>query len=639
MYLFFLQCYVIPCFSKPSSFSTWKDEIENSVKRNIKGCPYHYIEQANSSYIISSDVFTVKRIFPFKHELRPFQELSSSLTKVHKDLAVTAALRGYNYEKWGKETESRWEIPSNHPGQNRLNCINMTQLASNGKIYAFYDSFKKVDRAFYLSIIKNGFIHPSGAVMSSCGYYQGEELCENRWDYAGKWNTDCKNTLKRMKLQWDNAFFPTDPEKVIKEKDYKNLINGCSDKTDLGSPGAENGQFLVTKEEKVFIISSLWDYNYHHFISDSLGRLARHYDFLKKHSDIKIHIRSFEEYDNMHRNNPDFKKSSQKMRNALFELLGFNTSRLVSGPVLAKEVYIPRALRCAYALSNPMELRVLVKHFYSNMKYFTKRHYPHLSKYLTVGSSFSSSTSSTSLNSQQQKRPSSAFFSKSNNGNRKLDEKSVVVSTNRLSSSHPNILTVLTESFIESTSIYWPSSLSSEFIQTNKQKEKNMIIMQRFHPVDTDRYWDDNTFAKLILSFAQAFPEHNIIPFSSQRLSNPDYCLACDILLMTQSDILVGAHGAGLTNMMFFPVGTMIVEIVGETKDVNMPVCGYYGPYAAIFGHHHYTYAFHFEKGWPLLAQQAADEASSFYQFLRKRKSDELIIPVYDSIVGVPYRP
>lgn len=48
-----------------------------------------------------------------------------------------------------------------------------------------------------------------------------------------------------------------------------------------------------------------------------------------------------------------------------------------------------------------------------------------------------------------------------------------------------------------------------------------------------------------------------------------------------------------------------------------MPVCGYYGPFAGIYGHHHYTYAFLFEQKWPLESQVAADEASSFYSFLR----------------------
>jgi hypothetical protein len=47
--------------------------------------------------------------------------------------------------------------------------------------------------------------------------------------------------------------------------------------------------------DKVFVITGLYDNNFHHFMIDSLTRLGRHITFLRENPDIKIHIRTTEE--------------------------------------------------------------------------------------------------------------------------------------------------------------------------------------------------------------------------------------------------------------------------------------------------------------------------------------------------------
>ena len=43
----------------------------------------------------------------------------------------------------------------------------------------------------------------------------------------------------------------------------------------------------------------------------------------------------------------------------------------------------------------------------------------------------------------------------------------------------------------------------------------------------------------------------------------PAQDLACDIQEYSGTDLLIGVHGAGLTNMMFMRPGGIVVEIVG----------------------------------------------------------------------------
>ena len=41
------------------------------------------------------------------------------------------------------------------------------------------------------------------------------------------------------------------------------------------------------------------------------------------------------------------------------------TSRIISGTILARKVYIPRATQCYFALSNPLEIRLLAKEMHA----------------------------------------------------------------------------------------------------------------------------------------------------------------------------------------------------------------------------------------------------------------------------------
>jgi capsular polysaccharide biosynthesis protein len=57
-------------------------------------------------------------------------------------------------------------------------------------------------------------------------------------------------------------------------------------------------------------------------------------------------------------------------------------------------------------------------------------------------------------------------------------------------------------------------------------------------------------------------------------------CLSCQVRLYARTDILVGLHGAGLTNIVYMPPGSLLVELAGQFDGRMQPVCGYHGPLA-----------------------------------------------------------
>ena len=169
----------------------------------------------------------------------------------------------------------------------------------------------------------------------------------------------------------------------------------------------------------------------------------------------------------------------------MFSFLGIDPARIIFGPVLANEVFIPRALHCSYTLSNPLEILALSK--------------------LVIRASL-----------------------------RKLSR----------GGSHSGSI------------------------------KRNIILQQRSSKYEDPRDWTNQTFMRVVEAFRNVFADHNVVTMPSRDESQDGYCLECAIADYQRADVLVGMHGAGLTNMMFMPPGALIVELVGEFTDVNMPLCG-----------------------------------------------------------------
>jgi hypothetical protein len=68
---------------------------------------------------------------------------------------------------------------------------------------------------------------------------------------------------------------------------------------------------------------------------------------------------------------------------------------------------------------------------------------------------------------------------------------------------------------------------------------------------------------------------------------------------------------------MFMPPGSILIEIVGQFDGRMMPLCGYHGTLAAIFGVHHYIYYFDYKGEEVLDFEEVVREAKNFYEVVK----------------------
>ena len=224
-------------------------------------------------------------------------------------------------------------VADDHPSQKRVMCVNISRTLGYGyTLNNIYEQFSKITCTSYLIEGRQGVIDKLGSVMFSCGMYKGHEGGETRFSNSLDWAHKCRDYLKQSNVPW-NTFFHQ-----IRNPDQQDIIANCS-----------SNKLPAIFHRKLFIMTAIWDMNFHHFLVDSLSRIARYLDFLRRHPEIMIHFRNFDP------NTPT------KSRDMILSLLRINSSRLVGGTVAADVVYIPRAMKIADSLKNPAEVRLLAK--------------------------------------------------------------------------------------------------------------------------------------------------------------------------------------------------------------------------------------------------------------------------------------
>ena len=129
-------------------------------------------------------------------------------------------------------------------------------------------------------------------------------------------------------------------------------------------------------------------------------------------------------------------------------------------------------------------------------------------------------------------------------------------------------------------------------------------------------------------SFEASFPGHTVLLLSDTNKDMTE-CIACQIALYQRTNVLVGIHGAGITNIMFMPPDSLLVEVTGEFDGRMAPVCGYHGPLAAAYGVHHYLWLWQWKYNarskpvYPSKEQyhSLAREAKEFHASLDKTRN------------------
>src|SRR5690348_13085773 len=132
--------------------------------------------------------------------------------------------------------------------------------------------------------------------------YRSQDGCETRWDHIAKpWWHRCHHYMQQQRLEWSSLWeYPSS----LKDTDTINrgtrnhsqlqleLYQKCSDDSVL----AKYHKFspIPQRVERAFVIDALWDFNYHHFLADSVARLISNLRYLQRHPDVKVHVRAFE---------------------------------------------------------------------------------------------------------------------------------------------------------------------------------------------------------------------------------------------------------------------------------------------------------------------------------------------------------
>ena len=199
---------------------------------------------------------------------------------------------------------------------------------------------------------------------------------------------------------------------------------------------------------------------------------------------------------------------------------------------------------------------------------------------------------------------------------------------------------LLAKELIERAKVVTSTSTSTTASTKNKKPNK-MVIIQRWIPDDNEtmveeyRDWPDSVYEAVIDVFTKKFPELELVRMSNkpQTATNNNnssgsslgntLSLADHIMIYQDTALLVGAHGAGLHNMIFLPPGAMVVEIAAKYDARILPVCGYHGPLATIFGVHHFVHYYDtkIRLDPPVLMDypRVASEAREFYDEIRNK--------------------
>lgn len=102
------------------------------------------------------------------------------------------------------------------------------------------------------------------------------------------------------------------------------------------------------------------------------------------------------------------------------------------------------------------------------------------------------------------------------------------------------------------------------------------------------RGWPQDQFPAFLESLKINFPSHDIEIFSDQNKTLMT-CPLCQAAAFNRADVVIGMHGAGLSNAIFMKPGGVMVEVVYDFDSRHAPIIGIFPRMSEIVGLHHYT--------------------------------------------------
>jgi len=618
--LFFLLSFV-SFLQFHSSFN--ESEFLRQVKKNLFGndellqlAPANYDLSKVSSIYERSKILVIP-LLPSNEEVLRYQQVTPIISRVNERFALGVIKGIPQANAWANRQEQTWQLDKDHPRANKTNCVRITQLAYQYPLVV-YESYKQIDhqQPFYVLYQQNVLIHEMGIVASPNGYFQPLDSCELRYKFIGrKWYNHCVKPMLTSS-QPHNWTTLTSPDSILHSRNHTycqiaiKLIDYSKEKkkkvkrkkataekrvkrfqvlhdetatTTTHSTYSTNHlrklqtNSIITYEptffqytERVLLIAVVWDYNYHHFLIDCLVRLIRILPWIQSDPTLKLHIRAYEH--TKPRNTTNYHVIGPALRRKVFQLLGIAEERIVSGYLITKEVYITKHTVCNLPIVSAFEVRLL-----------SERLIQAAWKEINATATNSSSSSSLLLPPFVMQYQGQTYPDKANNHNETNSKKKYF---------YPKrILLQIRECFF------------------NNATNDNVAMVSS----DCLRGWYKEDYTLLLTTLHTYFPLAEILSISNTNASKYD-CLSCEIVGYQQIDLLIGIHGAGLTNVMFLSPNSVVVEITGQYDGRMMPYCGYHGGLASLFGVHHVVYYYDWRDGQPLNATDLMQEILTFYQ-------------------------
>jgi len=317
-----------------------------------------------------------------------------------------------------------------------------------------------------------------------------------------------------------NWGLPTASEVVANTQACRKSLLLSAQGTNVLGGGEEGDSHCVFRVfEEVFVMSQYDDTQIGQFVLESLPRLIYHLPMILSKPDMKIHF--------------GFTKApvlaSFALPHMFFRWLGLE-QRLINGTVFAKKTYLPREGGCQDPGYNMWELFTMRKTFLALAE-----------KQIGLGGRNNSKGWPSYRKTENLLRldvdfdmdvpPSSSLGgSKGEGGSASLrgrEKRPVLVMIKRSASPY-------TQNQADYRRRRWPS-------------QKGITGMTGANQV--------------LKALSKAFPSHDVKIFSDIDVDMMS-CVPCQVQLFSTADIVVGIHGAGLTNTLYMKPGGVVIEVV-----------------------------------------------------------------------------